>query len=318
MKIRLLQPGWETMTGNFGGVEFVDGLSVGDVTAREAQRISNTVVCELEDGTNPSSTQAVLESYSRPMEVAGEAPAAPKPARYSEAELEAIAGEKGIKGLREIGDVLGVKTPAQGRYIAAIKQRGSVTFGMGAAGTGKTYIAGALAAEALQGRAIDRIIITRPAVDAGESMGFLPGELEEKYEPYIAAFRAVLEERLGRGAIEMFLKNGRIEAVPLGYMRGRTFKDAFVVMDEAQNATPEQMKLFLTRIGENCTVVVNGDETQVDIPGPCGLTDAVKRVGHIPCVKVVRFGSRDVVRSGFVQEVVEAYQDTTPDLPRAA
>jgi len=213
---------------------------------------------------------------------------------------------------------LEAKTAAQGRYIAAIKRRGSVTFGIGSAGTGKTYIAGALACDALKSRSVERIIITRPAVDAGESMGFLPGELEEKYEPYIAAFRAVLTERLGRGAVEMFLKNGRIEAVPLGYMRGLTFKDAFVVMDEAQNATPEQMKLFLTRIGENCTVVINGDESQVDIAGPSGLTDGVRRVGHIPCVSAIRFGAKDVVRSGFAQEVVEAYLDKTPEPPRAA
>jgi phosphate starvation-inducible PhoH-like protein len=200
------------------------------------------------------------------------------------------------------------QTTKQHRYKQAIRRAGSVTFGLGAAGTGKTYVSGALACDALRNREIERIIITRPAVDAGESLGFLPGEVEDKFAPYIAALRDVLEERLGRGAVEMFLKNGRIVAIPLAYMRGLTLKNAFVLMTEAQNTTPAQMKLFLTRIGENCTVVVEGDESQKDIPGPSGLTDAVMRISHIPCVSVVRFDSRDVVRSGFVAEVVSCYE----------
>jgi phosphate starvation-inducible PhoH-like protein len=195
----------------------------------------------------------------------------------------------------------------QQRYIAAIKSF-KLIFGLGPAGTGKTYIAGAMAAQALQNQRVERIIITRPAVDAGESLGFLPGELEEKYEPYIQPFRDVLNERLGPSAVENLMKNGRIESAPLAYMRGRTFKNAFVILDEAQNTTPEQMKLFLTRIGEGCTVIVNGDETQSDIRGASGLTDAVARVTWIPAVKVVRFEKKDIVRSGLVQEIVESYE----------
>lgn len=196
----------------------------------------------------------------------------------------------------------------QQRYIDAIKHF-DLIFGLGCAGTGKTYIAGAMACEMLEKKLVDKIIITRPAVDAGESLGFLPGELEEKYAPYIAAFRDVLDERLGKSFVEYLLKTGRIEAMPFAYMRGRTFKNAVVILDEAQNATPMQMKLFLTRIGENCKVIVDGDESQADIRDS-GLMDAVKRVRHIPSVKVVRFSKSDVVRSGLVQEIIESYEQT--------
>jgi phosphate starvation-inducible PhoH-like protein len=201
---------------------------------------------------------------------------------------------------------LNAKTPTQERYIRSIRTK-PVTFGVGPAGTGKTYIAGSLAAEALQSGAVEQIIITRPAVDAGESLGFLPGEKEEKYEPYIAAFRGVLEECMGKSKVEYLMKNGKIRAEPLAYMRGLTFKNAFVVLDEAQNTTPKQMKLFLTRIGEGSTVVVNGDSDQVDIPGVSGLEDAVTRLSFIPSITVIRFGIQDIVRSGLVQEIVEAY-----------
>lgn len=207
------------------------------------------------------------------------------------------------------------RNETQKRYINAIKNF-QVTFGLGPAGTGKTYIAGAVACEMLEQHKVDKIIITRPAVEAGESLGFLPGELEEKYEPFLAPFRDVLNERLGKSHVENLLKLGRIEAIPFAYMRGRTFKNALVILDEAQNATPAQMKLFLTRIGENCRVIVDGDESQADIRDS-GLADAVKRLSHIPTVKVVRFGVCDVVRSGIVQEIIEAYEqdvETGPQL----
>jgi phosphate starvation-inducible PhoH-like protein len=213
---------------------------------------------------------------------------------------------------------LEAQTDNQKRYIAAIKS-GVLTFGIGPAGTGKTYIAATLAAVALENKTIDRIVVTRPAIEAGESLGFLPGELEEKYEPFLAPFRDVLVERLGRCAVEAMLKGGRIEAAPLAYMRGRTFKDAFVILDEAQNCTRRQMKLFLTRIGANCRVVVDGDPLQTDLnDGQSGLEDAVERVGHIPSVRVVRFTRADVVRSGLVQEIVQAYETAIPELGRAA
>lgn len=201
---------------------------------------------------------------------------------------------------------LTAKTENQKKYINAIKAF-KLVFGLGPAGTGKTYICGATAANALLNGEADRIIITRPAVEAGEELGFLPGEVEEKYMPYLTPFLDVLHERLGKSRVEYLLKTGKIEAAPFAYMRGRTFKNAIVILDEAQNATPAQMKLFLTRIGENCKVIVNGDEDQKDIVGLSGLTDAIKRLSFIPSIKVVRFTQADIVRSGLVQEIVEAY-----------
>jgi len=201
---------------------------------------------------------------------------------------------------------------SQKRYISAIKTF-ELTFATGPAGTGKTWLCGALAAQALSEGLIDKIIITRPAVEAGESLGFLPGEIEDKFDPFLQPFRDVLNERLGKSYVEYLMKMGRIEAAPLAYMRGRTFKRAFVILDEGQNTTPNQMKLFLTRIGQECKVVVNGDIRQKDINGVSGLEDAIKRVSHIPSVKCVRFTREDVVRSGLVQEIVEAYEDPEAD-----
>jgi phosphate starvation-inducible PhoH-like protein len=198
------------------------------------------------------------------------------------------------------------KNEIQARYIHSI-ERNILTIATGPAGTGKTYCCGVLAALALKDKAVRKIIVTRPAVEAGENLGFLPGEKEEKYEPYIVPFRDVLTEVLGRGALEYFLKTGDIEPAPLAYMRGRTFKNCFVILDEAQNVTPVQMKMFLTRIGENCTVIVNGDLRQKDIPGPSGLEDAIRRLGRVRRVEHIEFEAEDIVRSGFVQDVVDAY-----------
>ena len=192
-------------------------------------------------------------------------------------------------------------------YIEAIKNF-MVTFSTGCAGTGKTWICTALAAEMLDRGEIDKIVITRPAVEAGENLGFLPGELEEKFDPYLQPFRDVLNKRLGKSYVDYLIKSGRVEAAPLAYMRGRTFTDTFVILDEAQNTTPEQMKMFLTRVGQGCKVVVNGDATQKDIKGVSGLQDAVSRIIWIPSVKHIHFTREHVVRSGFVQEVIESYE----------
>jgi phosphate starvation-inducible PhoH-like protein len=197
------------------------------------------------------------------------------------------------------------RTKKQAEYIRAIRGK-TVTFGLGPAGSGKTFIATSVACEMLLNKEIDKIIVTRPAVEAGESLGFLPGELEEKYEPYLAPFRDVFHERFGKSHTEYLIKTGRIEAIPLGFMRGRTFKNALVILDEAQNATATQFKLFLTRIGENCRVIVDGDESQTDIPNS-GLSDAVRRISYIPSVAVVKFGRDDIIRSGIVSEIVQAY-----------
>lgn len=200
------------------------------------------------------------------------------------------------------------RTQAQQRYINAIKTH-NLTFGIGPAGTGKSYCAGALAAESLEQGIIERIIITRPAVEAGENLGFLPGDLDEKFAAYIDAFRDILNERLGQGTVNYALRHGRIVAAPLAYMRGKTFNNnTFVILDEAQNTTPQQMKMFLTRIGEDCKVVVNGDVHQSDIRGPNGLADAVTRLKGLDRVHVHEFSRDDIVRSGLVRDVMDRYE----------
>lgn len=204
------------------------------------------------------------------------------------------------------------KTETQKRYINAIKNF-KLIFATGSAGTGKTWLATAMAAQALLNDRTEGIILTRPAVEAGESLGFLPGEIEEKFEPYLQPFKQVLYERLGKGKAEYMIKAGKIKAIPLAYLRGLTFKNCFVILDEAQNTSPTQMKMFLTRIGENCTVIVNGDTSQQDIRGESGLVDAIERLSYIPSVKVIEFKKEDIVRSGLVQEIVEAYEKPKED-----
>lgn len=203
---------------------------------------------------------------------------------------------------------LQAKTPSQSQYIAAIKSH-KLTFGVGPAGTGKSYCAGAIAAEELESRRIEKIIISRPAVEAGENMGFLPGDLQEKFDPYFDAFRDCLNERLGKGVVECGLKNGRIVVSPLAYLRGKTFNDAFVVLDEAQNCTRSQLKMFLTRIGENCRVVVNGDIKQTDIGSASGLQDAIDRLCEVNSIYVHQFEHDDIVRSGMVKDILRCYEN---------
>ena len=203
---------------------------------------------------------------------------------------------------------LEARNPAQQKFINAIKNN-CLTFGIGPAGTGKSYCSGALAAEALESGRIERIILTRPAVEAGENLGFLPGEVEDKFAVYIDAFRDILNERLGRGVVEYCLRHGRIVAAPLAYMRGKTFdNNTFVILDEAQNTSPTQMKMFLTRIGEDCKVVINGDTRQSDIRGANGLEDAVQRVQGLPGVHVHQFDKADIVRSGLVRHLIDRYE----------
>ena len=204
---------------------------------------------------------------------------------------------------------LKAKTTSQSQYISAIKSN-KLTFGTGPAGTGKSYCAGALAAEALHSKQIERIIISRPAVEAGENMGFLPGDLQEKFDPYFDAFRDCLIDCLGKGVVECGIKNDRIVVSPLAYLRGKTFNNAFVVLDEAQNCTKAQLKMFLTRIGENCRVVVNGDIRQSDIGHTSGLQDAIDRLGGLEGVYVHQFSREDIVRSGLVKDIIERYERT--------
>lgn len=209
---------------------------------------------------------------------------------------------------QRINQPLRARTKAQLQYITAIKNH-TLTFGIGPAGTGKSYCAGALAAEALESGRVERIILTRPAVEAGEQLGFLPGDLNEKFAVYIDAFRDILNERLGAGTVNYCLRHGRIVAAPLAFMRGKTFNNkTFVILDEAQNTSIAQMKMFLTRIGEDCKVVINGDIKQSDIRGPNGLADAIDKLDGLPNVYVHSFEREDIVRSGLVRNIIDRYE----------
>jgi len=203
-------------------------------------------------------------------------------------------------------------TDAQARYAGAIAGQ-TLTFGIGPAGTGKTFVAATLAAEALLAGDVERIIITRPICEAGEQLGFLPGDMKEKVDPYMTPLYEVLNRRLGRSHVEALIKTGKIEVLPLAFMRGRSLQGAFVILDEAQNTTRTQMKMFLTRMEEDAQVVVDGDLTQQDIPGISGLADALDRLEGKPGVAVVRFTRADIVRSGFTQMVVDAYSNDQAD-----
>ena len=201
------------------------------------------------------------------------------------------------------------RTPAQQRYISAIRTH-CLTFGIGPAGTGKSYCAAALAAEALEAGQIERIILTRPAVEAGEQLGFLPGAVDEKFAVYIEAFRDILNERLGAGTVDYCIRHGRIVAAPLAFMRGKTFNSKnFVILDEAQNTSVAQMKMFLTRLGIGSKMVISGDTTQIDLPQnrQSGLVDAMTRLQGVRGCCCVHLGGKDIVRHPLVQRIVEAY-----------
>jgi phosphate starvation-inducible PhoH-like protein len=199
-------------------------------------------------------------------------------------------------------------TEAQGHYILSIKNN-PITFGIGPAGTGKTAVAVMSAADAFLDGSIERIIITRPIVEVGDTLGFLPGTVEQKHAPYLVPIYAVLESRLGRGRLEYALKAGQIEATPLELMRGQNFDNCWVLLDEAQNTTIGQMKMFLTRIGRNAKVLINGDIEQIDIEAPSGLTDALNRLQDHPQIGICEFTWEDVVRSPLVKTILRAYAE---------
>lgn len=223
-------------------------------------------------------------------------------------QYETPATEERFATRRKKAEPLEAKTEVQAHYLMAM-QDSQLIFAIGPAGTGKTYLASSYAADLLQSKAIEKIIITRPNVEVGAGFGFLPGELEEKYSPYLAPFREIMIERMGLSTYEYNLKAEYIVPTPLAFLRGATFNDAFVILDEAQNCTPAEMKMFLTRIGRNCTVVVDGDPDQCDLSGPSGLNDAVNRLERIPGVTVVEFTEDDIVRSGLVRDVLIAYRN---------
>jgi phosphate starvation-inducible PhoH-like protein len=207
------------------------------------------------------------------------------------------------------GRALAPKTVGQKKYVDAIR-RNTVTFAIGPAGTGKTYLAVATAVKALQDRDISRIILTRPAVEAGERLGFLPGTLFEKIDPYLKPLYDALFDMMDAESFHRLMERGTIEVAPLAFMRGRTINNSFIILDEAQNTTPEQMKMFLTRLGFGSKVVVNGDITQIDLPSGSrsGLVVVEEILSGLEGIEFVHLGARDVVRHRIVQNIVEAYR----------
>lgn len=208
----------------------------------------------------------------------------------------------------EMGRPIRPKTLGQKRYLDAIRSH-DVVFGIGPAGTGKTYIAMANAVKAFKEKEVSRIILTRPAVEAGESLGFLPGDLQMKVDPYLRPLYDALFEILGQDAFQKYLEKGLIEVAPLAYMRGRTLDNAYVILDEAQNSTNEQMKMFLTRLGYGSKAIITGDVTQIDLPRgkQSGLKTVLKILDGVKGIEIIRLGRNDIVRHPLVQRIIDAY-----------
>lgn len=225
----------------------------------------------------------------------------------NDAQVSQIA--KDVVCITAKGKPIKAKTVGQQNYMKAI-MKNTVTLGVGPAGTGKTYLAVAAAVAAFRERTVNRIILTRPAVEAGERLGFLPGDLQNKVDPYLRPLYDALYDMLGAETFQKYQERGSIEVAPLAYMRGRTLDDSFIILDEAQNTTKEQMKMFLTRLGFGSKIVITGDVTQIDLPGEkvSGLKDAIRVLQDVKDIAICRLTSADVVRHALVQEIINAYE----------
>jgi phosphate starvation-inducible PhoH-like protein len=256
----------------------LNGISVDDTSHTRAEAYRPMREHKSKKGKRTLDTQAVLSHSSRP----------------------------------QLAKTIGPKTKGQRDYVDAIKSH-DIVFGVGPAGTGKTYLAMACAVEALKNQEVRRIILTRPAIEAGESLGYLPGDMYEKISPYLRPLYDALYDMMEPERIEKYLETGIIEVAPLAYMRGRTLNDAFIVLDEAQNSTIEQMKMFLTRLGFDSKAVITGDITQSDLPDgkPVGLLQAMDVLRDIEGIKFILFSGSDVVRHELVQKIIEAYEKNT-------
>jgi len=251
---------------------------------------------DMDAGLNDMTVESILRDLNEDSE--------PVHAESGQGSATLIAGRRHIQG----------KTPNQRKYLQAI-QSSTLTLGVGPAGSGKTYLAVAAAVAALNSNRAERIILTRPAVEAGEKLGFLPGDLQQKVDPYLRPLFDALADMIGIDKMNALIEQGRIEIAPLAYMRGRTLNDAFVILDEAQNTTREQMKMFLTRLGFGSTMVVTGDITQVDLPNhrPSGLLHALQVLEHVKDISLCRLNSGDVVRHRLVESIVNAYEEQDAD-----
>lgn len=233
--------------------------------------------------------------------------------------VTSMVAEGAQKELREIasdsicitttGKPVRPKTVGQQKYVDAIKNN-TIVLGIGPAGTGKTYLAVAMAVRAFKAKEVTKIILTRPAVEAGESLGFLPGDMQDKVDPYLRPLYDGLFEMLGAETFQKHMERGTIEVAPLAYMRGRTLDDAFIILDEAQNTTSEQIKMFLTRLGNHSKMVITGDITQIDLPSSkkSGLIEAMKILKNVDDLSIQRFSDKDVVRHKLVQDIIKAYE----------
>lgn len=228
-------------------------------------------------------------------------------AEGAEKELKAMMGDSIC--LTTSGKIVRPKTVGQQKYVDAIKNN-TIVIGIGPAGTGKTYLAVAMAVRAFKAHEITKIILTRPAVEAGENLGFLPGDLQEKVDPYLRPLYDGLFDMLGAETFQKHMEKGTIEVAPLAYMRGRTLDDAFIILDEAQNTTSEQLKMFLTRLGTNSKMVITGDVTQIDLPSSkkSGLVEVTKVLKNVEDISIQKFSDKDVVRHKLVQDIIKAYE----------
>lgn len=227
---------------------------------------------------------------------------------FSKAKLKQLSSD-GIC-VTTSGKVIKAKTIGQKQYVEAIKHH-TIVFGVGPAGTGKTYLAVALAVKSFKAHNVNKIILTRPAVEAGEKLGFLPGDLQEKVDPYLRPLYDGLSDMLGLDSFQKLMEKGIIEVAPLAYMRGRTLENAFIILDEAQNTTPEQIKMFLTRLGNGSKMVITGDVTQIDLPNKqlSGLIQAIDVLKNVDDIAIQHFNEKDVVRHKLVQDIIKAYED---------
>ncbi len=276
-------------------VAYVDGVKIRLEGEEKAVRLAGQVLFEL--GKIADSEEIDKGRMAYCIELAREG----KPE-----DISALTG--GVVAITSRGKQIKCKTVGQKAYVDAIK-RDTVVFGVGPAGTGKTYLAVCMAVAAFKSRQVEKIILTRPAVEAGEKLGFLPGDLHEKVDPYLRPLYDALQELLGLETYAKLMERGVIEVAPLAYMRGRTLSGAFIILDEAQNTTKEQMKMFLTRMGEGSKMVVTGDITQIDLDGKdSGLVHAAKVLEGVEGISVCRLTAKDVVRHPLVMRIIRAYE----------